>query len=375
MVNISGIDNILKKRFHGAVNIRGIRFQLQYSLFRLLQIHINKEKTCVQFEGIEDVDIKPLKLSNNLYIQVKTSDNPWNWAKLKDPIKGFLEVLKTDENAQFQLVVNFRLEKKIHKISKYNQLEKHEQATIKNDFIELCKNASISETEAKALFDRFKIQSIPDDNLTSELSILISQLFNVKTGNLEWYSSSLLGKCLHWAEERKSVSSKDVECFKSSLIMGIERQKDFEAYGQHLIDHINWNTDKTNKDFYDGKGARPGHISANLDVRRVEWLEKIDRAFNRAQICVIKSSSGQGKSTLLYRYIFENWLQEDTFVIKCCKTKVDAERIIDFIRFRNTHGLFSCLVIEDAGLEVSQWTSVAQECSALEVPLIIGVRN
>ena len=71
-----------------------------------------------------------------------------------------------------------------------------------------------------------------------------------------------------------------------------------------------------------------------LDVRRQKWLERIDTYITSAKICVVRSSSGQGKSALVFRYAIENWPEEHTFSLRACANVEDAERIIDYFRFR-----------------------------------------
>ena len=45
------LDVLFKKRFHGAVNIRGIRYQLLYTLLRAFDLY--DQVTSLTFEGIE----------------------------------------------------------------------------------------------------------------------------------------------------------------------------------------------------------------------------------------------------------------------------------------------------------------------------------
>src|SRR5688572_1885091 len=103
------LDSLLTARYHGAVNIRGIRFQLRYSLLRAVQLGLSARTRVVkhtegiagdrllQFEGIEDVDIigppflKPLHVTDkdtneHEFIQVKTAAGGWNWSDLGGPL-------------------------------------------------------------------------------------------------------------------------------------------------------------------------------------------------------------------------------------------------------------------------------------------------
>jgi hypothetical protein len=121
------IDAILQARFHGAVNIRGIRYQVLYSLGRAFELYDHAGSgPALRLEGIEDVDLLGFQL-NDTYVQVKSAQSPWNWAKLKEPVAGFLEVLRTAANSQFLLAVNFPLTGDIERLARYAQLNSSEQ--------------------------------------------------------------------------------------------------------------------------------------------------------------------------------------------------------------------------------------------------------
>ena len=99
-MNLTKIDTLLKSRYHGAANIRGIRYQLLYSLLCAFQLYDQEsEISSIQFEGIEDVDLKGLR-ANNCYVQVKYSSSDWNWAKYKEPIAGFVKCLRLNPDAR-----------------------------------------------------------------------------------------------------------------------------------------------------------------------------------------------------------------------------------------------------------------------------------
>ena len=58
--------------------------------------------------------------------------------------------------------------------------------------------------------------------------------------------------------------------------------------------------------FYDGVGATYQHILAGVDVRREEHLGRIQEAFRSSNTVVLKGASGQGKSSLAYRYLHDH---------------------------------------------------------------------
>ena len=57
------------------------------------------------------------------------------------------------------------------------------------------------------------------------------------------------------------------------------------------------------EEFYEGGYTRFEHILADLDFRRDEKLAEIAQAFERRNIVITHAASGQGKTTLAYRYL------------------------------------------------------------------------
>lgn len=111
MKNLSDqIESIFCNRYHGAVNIRGIKFQILYSILRSFDLYTNPLLNNIILEGIEDIDVKSvqdlglksLRVSNQ-YIQIKTSGSNWHWSNLKQKkvIENFLEVWKVEPSAEF----------------------------------------------------------------------------------------------------------------------------------------------------------------------------------------------------------------------------------------------------------------------------------
>jgi hypothetical protein len=155
----------------------------------------------------------------------------------------------------------------------------------------------------------------------------------------------------------------------------LSSESEFQAHGLGLIGKVSWDLDRNLSEFFDGKETRPGHIAANLDVRRVVWLEKIDTAMISSKICILRSSSGQGKSALLYRYAYEKWPSEDTFILRACESIEQVELIRCHLRFRANLGLPILLLIDNAGRRTRFWPLIAQECAALGIRVLISIRN
>lgn len=60
-------------------------------------------------------------------------------------------------------------------------------------------------------------------------------------------------------------------------------------------------------EYFAGIAARYEHILANLDFLRPRWLHIIENSFKEHNVVIIHAASGQGKTTLAFRYLREHY--------------------------------------------------------------------
>ncbi|AEB69355.1 dsDNA nuclease domain-containing protein [Methanothrix soehngenii] len=377
----SDIDAIFRARYHGAANIRGIKYQILYSVLRAFDLYADDNAYgSIRLEGIEDLDLLGLRLEDE-YIQVKTSQEPWKWSQLKSyknskgPIENFLEIYRLNPNCHFVLVVNFQLKGDLEKLAQIESLPPRDKKIIEEMFRKLCHQIGASTTEADALASRLCIVSMSEDQIWRKLRPAVADSFNIGSEAVETYISALVAKFLDWAKDRKTINRTDLEGVRANVGEPLSREVEWQGYGRGLIDRISWDSDANIEDFFEGKRTRQGHIASNVDVRRPIWLERIDKAINSSKICILRSSSGQGKSSLLYRYAYEKWPAENTFILRVAESQEHVELIRDHLRFRANLGVPIFLLIDNAGWSTRFWPFVAQECAALGVQVLISVRN
>ena len=77
-----------------------------------------------------------------------------------------------------------------------------------------------------------------------------------------------------------------------------------------------------------GIDARPDHIRNNLDIYRKKWMNKIKYAFKEKNVVIIRGASGQGKSTLAYRYLLDNYSEDFIFAVEHITDSKQAEDIV-----------------------------------------------
>jgi len=58
-------------------------------------------------------------------------------------------------------------------------------------------------------------------------------------------------------------------------------------------------------EFRQGMAAGYRHIQVGCDIPRRVWLERMDRAFEKSTVVIVRGASGQGKSALAYRYLHD----------------------------------------------------------------------
>jgi hypothetical protein len=76
--------------------------------------------------------------------------------------------------------------------------------------------------------------------------------------------------------------------------------------------------------FYQGMAARYEHILADLDFRRDNKIAAIAEAFAQSQVVIVSAASGQGKTTLAYRYLHDHYPQQWRFQVSMIQDRRHA---------------------------------------------------
>jgi hypothetical protein len=370
--NLTSLDRIIQKRFHGAINIKGIRYQLLYSIYKSLEEYKLNHEFRIQLEGIEDFDLKVLN-SKNQFIQVKTSKQKWNWAKYKNVFKSFYEVYQINNEFTFVLVSNFKHNNDWLKITGDSTLIKKEKKRLEN------KLGKISKDIGGACYDFFKnihLITLNEYELFNSIKNDISDLYNAASSKIAAiFIDSLFSRFLYIAEKREIVSKHLLDDIWKDLNENISRQQEFSAFGDGLISKLEWREDHKHDDFFDGKRVRPGHIASQIDIPRYRWLERIDNGIAGTNICIIRASSGQGKSTLLYRYAHDYWDEKYIYILKSARTAKEIELLKDFLKYLNELDFPILLLIDNADFQTALWPEVAGYCSEIGIKVLVTIRH
>lgn len=408
------LNTLLRERYAGAVNVRGIRFQVRYAALRCLMAAqavrdggseqgrpaeglvlpgdasggglSPLQVPLVRMEGIEDVDISDPSVGplwvlgdpthpSGEYVQVKTAATPWNWAKLKGPLLGWIELQRTGAaGITFVLVVNFALRGDLAALASFRDLDPNGQRNIRKKFRKLAAALSASEAEADEILDQLTIEYITDEELRSRMRSEVSKTFDlIDSAAADAFELAYTGRVLEWSEYRSTVCAADVLALGQSLGEGLARQAGFRAIAQGLVGKIDFSADATPDDFFKGRRTRIGHVAGGLDVRRPEWLGRIDQAVGRAGVCVIRAPSGHGKSALAFRYVMEQWPASQVILVRSAQTTDEVVALADLLRHRREIGLPVRVLIE-ADYRTRLWPEVAAAAAAVGALVLVTVR-
>ncbi len=176
---INQIENLYQNRYHGAVNIRGVRYQVLYSAMRIFDIYNDRAPEAICFEGIEDIDVtgipklelNSIRISNE-YIQVKSSVNTWYWSTFQREkiIENFLDVWKIDNAAEFLFVFNFDCDKKLTQLIEFcNGITQVFPDKIKSNIQNIFGKKQVKKSVVESFFNRVKFVRYSESELLEEI--------------------------------------------------------------------------------------------------------------------------------------------------------------------------------------------------------------
>lgn len=388
---IKTLETVIKNRWGGAANIKGIQYQLLCSILKSFDILDIDSDASIRLEGIEDFDFlnEPKK---NEYFQIKSLKkfDKLTWYKI---LYNFYEVFDLESSASFTLITDYLFEndKNYLALRDYYRLSSSEQDSFVNDIQVTLnkdsnsdKNKEIEKDKFNLLLERIKFSYLSLDEIEIKLKRKVLELFDLKTDKSDIYISYFIKMFLNWSKEGstkdkrselKKIKSFDLIKLQDEIESSIASEEEFRAKGKGLIDNLNWDKSEKIEDFYDGKGTRISHIVSACDIERPHWLNHIQLSLSNSDICIIKSSSGQGKSALLYRYALNYWEKEDIYQINLIEKPEDVELIKKYLAFRIKLSPNILLLLDNLNHETKYWYKLAKYCADYNIKMLITVRE
>ena len=136
------------------------------------------------------------------------------------------------------------------------------------------------------------------------------------------------------------------------------------------------NEGKLREEFYQGISAKYDHILANTDVFRPNKIKEIETKFDESSVVIIHGASGQGKTTLAFRYLHEHFANMWRFKIELVQDRKHALSIARAI-MGNADALdFPVAIYLDVSAKDKDWPDLINQLSThRSVKVLVTVRE
>jgi len=331
----------------------------------------------IQFEGLEDVDLKGLNIGN-IYVQVKSSkkDQGWAWFRSERIFEHFFAVFKLQPNARFVLATNFELTGQLQALVTFcNGQSANLPLDLRKKLTKIVAPVGFDRRHVHQFLTQVSFEYVSQHDLRPRLRQACVHYFDIQVSNEDLYLSKLLECAITWAVNRAVVAKRDIETEKLRIQDWISCGPVNPAVLGRLIQPLTFESEEMTADYYDAKDARPGHIAAGLDAPRLQWQRDIEEKLQHVQVCIVKAPSGQGKSTLLYRYAFEHLAPNTIFRLNACPSEEHAGQIVEYLTQRLSLGLPLLVLIDSLTERTQLWYRVAAQLAGQPVRFLMATRE
>lgn len=359
-----------------SATFRGFRHQALYVLSRILT-DTDAAKRMYRPEGSEDLAVYDEHFSLIEAVQVKDHASDLSLSKLKPVFWARFHRRRKDWPLSVTKVATFGdVGPELKGAIDGNAAERSK--VLKN----LCgKDAPFNEQEAKEMLDGLR------GNITrpvaSELRVAVLDAIRGTNvgGNVESAAELLMYWVFDASEQRRSLARRDLLAQLERIGAYLAALRDSHAeWGTNVLpltavpmiegDKVKWTTD-----FRNGVQARWEHILAGADCVRNERLVEIHQKLSTSSIVIVRGASGQGKSTLGWRYMHDFGGEGLRFYVRRVESPTHASKIAsalgDHVRKLN----LNAVVYVDVSPSDVGWSELLSELAAAGLKVLATVRE
>lgn len=359
--------------------LRGYRRQTLYALSRVIGVRDNDDTFQLELYedfAVVDQDGKPLEI-----VQVKDYSDDLNFSTLRDFFYRTAIQLRSNPNTSTKVVSFGSVGPELDKAWQEEGKERERvREKLSKKVQGIGRGATLTEADIDRVFSSVEIVKVDEGTLESEVFAFLN---NTLAGGQPNHAFELLQAWLLRLSE-KSARVTYGEVLDRLTNVG----KYLRAREEH---HQQWFTsvkpledelvaekelDLLREDFYQGINTKYRHVLGNIDAVRAAKLQKIRQGFDASNVVIVHGASGQGKSTLAYRYLHDYVPSSSRFEIVAIE---DSRHALDIARALSGH--FQAIGTEmyvyiDAQPSNNFWTQVVQELSEYSgLKLLITVRE
>jgi len=355
------IQELMESRDGGQIALRGYSYQFLYSCNLILS---SDADTVFTLEGIEDVDsVKYSDGSKTItHIQLKYSTQRQDASFMDSVLKNYLEAYLLDKNRNFKLVYDFSIA--TGNLSKLflGNLDKNAKEFWKTKIDSIKKETSLwnwNDFNFEDFIQRLSFENVKKDFLEKSIEDLLVKNFEINADNISLFANSIKLLCFDKMESRGEISYCEITQCVENVKFDISKGPKNPAHA--WIQRLQFlKSDEYSSDYYEGKKATPSDIANNLPVMRQTVENEIIDSIGKNTITIIKTSSGQGKTTLALRAM--SLLNEEYTPYQIIRCNNDAElgHIVEYFRMRTRIGEKPLILLDNLDAHLSEWNLLAQ---------------
>ena len=355
------LEELSISRDGGQIALRGYSYQFLYSCYLILSSADNE--TVFTLEGIEDIDTVKYKSDgkHTTHIQLKYSTGNQNASFMDGVLKNYLEAYLIDANRNFKLVYDFVAKGFLSKLFSGN-LDAAAKAFWKEKIHEI-KRQTLSWKWAHFDFDDFisklSFENVKKATLEQEIENALISNWGIMKGNIALYANSIKLLCFDTMTARGNLTYSDVErCIESTKFdISQGTQNPAHAWIQRIVFS---KSAGYASGYYEGKKATPADIANSLPIERPGVEKSVVESIQENVITVIKTSSGQGKTTLALRSILQLQPEYTPYELTWCNSESELGHIVEYFRMRTRIGEKPLILLDNLDSHLSKWNMLAQ---------------
>ena len=130
------------------------------------------------------------------------------------------------------------------------------------------------------------------------------------------------------------------------------------------------------EEYFQGVDARYEHVLADLDVVRSEKLTEIHRKFESSSVVIVHGASGQGKSTLAFRYLHDFTPNVWCFSVRFLEDRKHVLRVAGALSGHAKAVDLPCTIYIDVSPNDRNWPELVRELSHLSnINVLVTIRE
>ena len=154
----------------------------------------------------------------------------------------------------------------------------------------------------------------------------------------------------------------------------------YKEYNKSLVRlselQLNGDNEQLKQEYLQGVSAHPTHIRNNLDFKRNYWIGEIQAVINSKGVAILKGISGQGKSTLCYRYLIDTYPEGCVFCVRSIANEGQAQNLVTALNGLGKYNK-NLIIYIDVQPGETLWAFLLQELQSrgLSIPVLISIRD